>query len=96
MNTPHNQLARCFAALVRATFTPDDIDTVNGRNAHPDYAGACATHDFCDANALMYGAWCALAFETPDMSDAETADAMNAAWNIAKRAGFDMDAIPLN
>jgi hypothetical protein len=82
------RLAAYFSALVRAELSPVELAEVRRRNASPDYAAACATHDFRDANALMFGAYAALAFEAPDPADESTADIMNQAWDLARARGF--------
>ena len=81
-------LSRIFSALVRATFTPAELSEINRRNLTPAYAGACATHDFCDSNALMYGAFCALKFREPDPGSESDTEAMNRAWDESRLAGF--------
>lgn len=84
------KLASYFAALVSAEFDSAKLQEVNRRNKLRDYAGACATHDFIDANSLMYGAWCALYFAPPDLAhDDSVSDTMGQAWQIARNAGFD-------
>lgn len=92
-----NTLARYFSALVTAHFDSDTLAEINRRNATPDYVCACATHDFTDANALMWGAWGALHFEAPDLSTADSAqavaDEMGRAWDAAKAAGFDISKL---
>lgn len=93
-NVPEvTDLARNFAALVACNLTAETVAEINRRNATPAYACACATHDFMDANALMYGAWCALMFEEPAVDDESIAAVWNAAWDAAKAAQFDLTRI---
>lgn len=82
------KLAAYFSALIRAEYTAEELAEVQRRNATAAYAGACATHDFRDANAYMFGAWAALHFEAPRLSDDATVEAMNQAWEIARSKGF--------
>jgi len=91
------ELARTFARIVRETLTPDELDTVNARNATPEYVGCCATHDFADANMLMRAAWCELCGWDEDRASVdEVTDSpndwalacWNAAWEMARAAGF--------
>ena len=89
------ELARVFARIVRETFTPDELGTINERNATAEYAGCCATHDFSDANMLMWAAWCELCGWDEDRAsvdeviDCDWATATwNAAWTMARAAGF--------
>lgn len=84
------KLSRFFAALVRAAFTADELAEVNRLNSLPERAGSCATHDFTDANALIYGAFCALMFREPDAGDEDDADLMNEAWDAARASGFTL------
>jgi hypothetical protein len=82
-------LPRYFSALVRAAFTDDELAEINETNAASPNMG-CATHDYMDANALMYGAWAALYFEPPDVSQEHVCEKINAAWDEAREAGFQL------
>lgn len=81
-------LARYFSALIRAELSADEIAQVRERNRTAAYAGACATHDFRDANAYMFGAFAALRFEAPDISDEAANDLMDQAWDLARAQEF--------
>ena len=90
-------LARAFSAIVRETFTPEELAEINRRNATPEYAGACATHDYSDSNMLIFAAWCELAGLDEDTADvpamlesADDAARWNAAWDAARAAGFTL------
>lgn len=80
------KLARYFAALIRAEYTPEELSEVIATNREkPEFE---SLHDYRDANAYMYGAYCALFFEQPDCgSDHDTA-LMNHAWNIARQSEY--------
>ena len=80
------KLSRYFSALIRAEYTDAELSEVNRRNAQSDMG--CATHDFRDANAFMYGAWCALNFAEPDLAQDSTVDTINQAWNTSRAAQF--------
>jgi hypothetical protein len=82
------RLACYFSALIRAEASPIQLAEIRSRNASPEYAGACATHDLLDANCLMFGALSALLFEAPDLSDAATVELMGKAWDLARLKGF--------
>ncbi len=83
-------LAAEFAARLRAELTPDQIAEVNRRNATPQYQnGSCASHDFCDANMPMAEAFEASTGKEVDPSSETDARLWNAAWEAARRAGFD-------
>lgn len=82
-------LAHEFAGICEDVLS-DDMATIRERNATAEYrdTGACATHDFCDANELM-----STAFESvtgrPIIADDGIPDAdidlWNQAWAIARR-----------
>ena len=82
------KLARFFAALVRAEFSAETLSRIVELNQTPRYRGCCATHDFCDANSLMYGAFCALHFREPDPACEDDVKNMNLAWDVARESGF--------
>lgn len=48
-----NQLSDEFSRLIVASFTPDQLAETIAKNHTPDYAGCCATHDYCDSNMVM-------------------------------------------
>ena len=77
------KLARAFASELESEIGAANIKTVTRRNATPDYAGACASHDFCDANMTMERA-CLAAFGDGELDVAT----WNAAWDFAKRYNF--------
>lgn len=81
-------LARYFRALVSATFDSETLAEIDARNALPRYTGCCATHDFCDANSLMYGAFCALMFREPNTESDSDCALWNAAWDAARKTPF--------
>ena len=85
-----NAVADRFSAVLREWLTEDEMREVLERNLTPEYTGACATHDFCDANMAMGEALQSLGvdpFEGGEIGDAVT-DLWNAAWDIARARGF--------
>lgn len=81
------RLSRYFSALIRAEYSESELVEVNARNRkNPDQG--CATHDFRDANAYMYGAFCALFFTEPDAGEELDSALMNAAWDLSRATGF--------
>lgn len=82
------KLARYFSALIRAEYSRDEFAEVIRLNRTPEYIGACATHDFRDANAYMYGAFAALYFREIDFESDKDNALTNAAWDIARATGF--------
>jgi hypothetical protein len=102
-------IARAFAATIREASNELDIENsqtvgtlvleINTKNARPDYAGCCATHDFFDANMGMLAAFEDVTGREPatisetatDAEKSADADLWNAAWTMAKEAGFWID-----
>jgi len=80
------KLSRYFSALIRAEYTDDELSEVNRRNAQSDMG--CATHDFRDANAYMYGAFCALMFRESNSESDTDVGMMNQAWDMSRAAQF--------
>lgn len=75
-------VANDFLRLLRREIGRENFREACIRNASPDYAFACASHDFCDANMVMLEAVTANGLPDDDL-DALT-DLMNAAWAIAR------------
>ena len=88
MTTDVNLIADHFQAYLLVEIGLDNACEVDRRNATPEYAGACASHDFCDANMPMAAAFEAVTGREPDVASQADADLWNAAWNIAKARGF--------
>jgi Tfp pilus assembly protein PilV len=102
-------LARAFAATLREAASALDVENgqtigslvldINTLNASPDYAGACATHDFFDANMAMLAAFENVLKREPytitegatDVQREADQALWNAAWNMARNAGFWLD-----
>lgn len=87
--TTTDQLAQAFRAAILAEVGPIKAAEIDRRNRDPEYAGCCASHDFCDANMPM-----AEAFEATfgrEVNPADDADAAiwNEAWDKARAAGFE-------
>ena len=91
-------LADAFSAALRDELHEGIIDTIVERNRTPEYAGCCASHDFCDANMVMDAAIEGILghglFEDPRLYDEEDGltqegtDLWNAAWDLAKEREF--------
>lgn len=87
------KLARAFAEQLRADIGDAAFEAVKRLNATPQFkdTGACASHNYCDANMTM-----AEAFETAMGRDVFTGDHIldadmdlwNAAWNFARTTGL--------
>lgn len=85
---PAIALANAFSAEVRASFTAEEMAEIRARNRKPEYAGACATHDFADANMIMAAAWQKVFKAECDPSDDGHAALWNRAWDIARENEF--------
>lgn len=82
------QAADKFCIVLRNWLTTDQLDTVVERNKTPEYAQACATHDFCDANVAMLEA-----LGDPEgisFDDDAFVSLINRAWDIARAADFSL------
>jgi len=71
---------------------PDGVDenTVLERNSSPEYADACASHDFCDANMAMNEVFENLGQETPENEkvNPEPFKLWGRVWDLAKARKF--------
>lgn len=88
MDTVEARVARAFADVLRQWLTPDEWAEMHRRNATYQSTGACASHDFCDANMAMLEAFkaCGVPFETDANGPTPaTARTWSRAWNIAAR-----------
>ena len=83
-----SELSRYFSALVRTRLTESELREINRINAIPGNDAFCATHDCMDSNALMYGAYCALYFEPPNLESQDCLDEIGNAWNTSIVAKF--------
>jgi hypothetical protein len=58
MNKPTTEeVAREFAQLIRAYLSDDELAEVNDLNDQETDPNVCHSHDFCDANDAMLGAF---------------------------------------
>jgi len=92
-------IARRFCLRLHRELGAKIMRQVVKRNAEyvrDGVSGVCATHDYCDANMTMDGAFLDLGFRSvtdaaPD--DQEKWDVVNVAWDKAKAAGFDASRV---
>lgn len=92
MQTTATRIAQDFAARLRAELTAEEMAEVNRRNATAEYQnGACATHDFCDANMPMAEAFAAATGREIDLSSDDDARLWSAAWDAARADGFNAE-----
>ena len=87
-----DRLAREFARVLSEWLTSGELIAVNARNrTYPP--SCCASHDFCDANMAMLEAWLVACGREPDPENQSDADLWGAAWDIAKAAQFNPEAV---
>jgi len=91
-------LGEAFVVVLRSQLIAQELAEVRRRNASPEYADACATHDFLDANMSMLQAFEVLFGREPaflqgtdekgNHNPEQEADIAlwNAAWGHAKKA----------
>lgn len=78
------ELAEQFCLILNEWLTEDELEEINRRNSTPEYAGSCATHDFCDPNQAMSDALESIGFEFAP----ELCESINAAWDLATANNF--------
>lgn len=83
-------LATRFCIELREELDDDTIAKIVRRNKSEGFigTGACASHDFCDANQVMLNALAMLGVSF-DAEDGEQAAWMDEAWTIARMLDFD-------
>lgn len=84
------KLARKFSKLLIDCIGAEYIETVIARNSRRPESdkNVCHSHDFCDANMVMLGAWTEL-FDTNPLDDIDHhADCWNEAWSLAADNNF--------
>lgn len=82
------RLALAFARDLRKEITDENVEEVVRRNARPDYAGSCASHDFCDANMVMADAFHHIMGRDFEISSEVDMEIWNRAWDTARASGF--------
>lgn len=80
-------LAKDFASVIAAWLTAEQRKEVVQANAAEADKRICHSHDYCDANQAMIDALEMQGAEF-DAQDEEQGAAIDAAWNLAKGAGF--------
>lgn len=78
------QLAERFCIILNEWLSEEEMEEINRRNATPEYAVSCATHDFCDPNQALSDALESLEWEFhPGLCEK-----LNATWDLARRHRF--------
>jgi hypothetical protein len=79
------RIAADFAAVLRRWLTPGEFAELRRLNGTPAYAGGCcASHDYCDANVAMAGAFATVVGHQVEASSEADAALWNDAWEIAR------------
>lgn len=86
------QLAEAFCRVLHKWLPDSAFTEINRLNTTPEYASACATHDFCDANQAMLDALQSLGLEWHGQDD-PLDPLIGEAWVIAKDSGFEVSSI---
>lgn len=82
------KLARDFSQLLKETLSPQELSEVIQLNQSVPIHLGCHSHDFCDPNQVMIEAM-AMQNEEFEAENFEQGCAINRAWDLAKKAGFD-------
>lgn len=87
MNDNIKKLSDAFSYGIREELTKKQLAEVVKRNEErKDFS--CATHDFCDANMVMFWSF-GYAFQRElDISNASDIQLINAAWELSKKSKF--------
>ncbi|MBK1901985.1 MULTISPECIES: hypothetical protein [Burkholderia] len=89
------RVAKAFCEGLGSTLTASELELVCERNRSARDSGACHTHDFCDANAVMVSAFvtCGLVDSGAEVVTDDLQPVWNTAWRLAADAGFRAGAI---
>ena len=86
------QLLACeFVARLRQQIGMDNVAEMIGRNQQETHESTCHSHDFCDANMVMFEAFVAVLGREPGFVEGDFAmqdedlELANKAWDLARR-----------
>lgn len=79
------KLARAFCRVLNEWLTKDQLDEINTLNSHETNPAICHSGSYCDSNQAMIDALETLGMEW----DTDNIALCNAAWDLAKAAGFN-------
>ena len=83
--TDIQKLALAFRWGLERELSCDQFAEMRRRNVGNVGDSICASHDFCDANLVMYDAFEAVVGREADLHEKQVdLDLWNAAWNFAK------------
>jgi len=95
-----DRIARDFVVVLREGETDQTWAEMRRRNVELIGTGACASHDFCDANMVMSDAFERHMGHTADGDSERDASIWSDAWRLAQRRDLteideaDFDVIP--
>ena len=84
------ELSKVFADLIKSVLTKDEMEQVIIDNKNSD--DCCHTHDYIDANIVMFEAFKIVYGDEPNiMMNSTHLELFNIAWHIAKESNFFTD-----
>ena len=83
------ELAKAFSTLLKSILTQDELQEVIILNKDND--GCCHTHDYVDANMVMFEAFRSVYGHDMCMSNSTHYELFNIGWHIAKESNFFTD-----
>lgn len=78
------RLALSFADELLDTIGKANYEKVKARNSTEEYARFCASHDFCDANMVMFDVFNTEIGWDYDLNNDEDTLVWNDAWDLAR------------
>ncbi len=89
MTVTAETLALEFSTALRAVLSADEMQMVIDRNAAETDSRICHSHDFCDANVVLYEVFLAHEMDPADEGGMERWGSIwDSSWNVAKASGF--------
>lgn len=82
-------LSHEFSRIINEWLTTEEIIEINKRNATPEYANSCATHEFCDPNEAMLMAFSKVYGKEFTLTKGNM-KLWNSAWDLSKANGFNV------
>jgi len=84
-------LALEFSQGLHAYMTPEQMKTVVERNRCEARSGICHSHDFCDANMILYEVFMKYGMNPADEGGMDRhGDLWDQAWSLAKSREFQI------
>lgn len=84
-------LAKRFSHMLMRELGLSHMEEVCDKNRFNKLAGVCASHDYVDANGVMYDAFFATTGYNFDITSEEDVALWSEAWDIAKAEDFYID-----